>query len=176
MFLLNPTKEPWTLGCGGVEVNFPIGEVVEVSDEVGKFLLEPRGELAAIPHGGTTWYGLVPVRHDDKIEDVAKRGLKNYRRLLIYRLQSLGLAIQEAKMRAKEADQEFSAYDESMLFKEDGRKTEWEKALKWVDGVLAGKEKLTLTTPDAVQSAAPPAGVKVTLKDSPDGQPSSPNA
>ena len=133
MYVFNPTKEHVTRELGGREYHIPAGKVIEVDEGVGNFLIEARGEMAGIPQGGTTWFGLVPLTPDDKVDDVAKRGLENWSRLLNHRLLAIDTLIQEGT--SADGKQSFSV---AQLLK-DPRTLKWKEDLQWVEDVLAGK-------------------------------------
>ena len=133
MYVFNPTKEHVTRELGGREYHIPAGKVIEVDEGVGNFLIEARGEMAGIPPGGTTWFGLVPLTPDDVVSEVAKKGLENWSRVLNHRLLSIDNLIQEGT--SPDGKQSFSVVQ---LLK-DPRILKWKADLQWVEDVLAGK-------------------------------------
>ena len=133
MYVFNPTKEHVTRELGGKEYHIPVGKVIEVDKGIGEFLIEARGEMAGIPPGGTTWFGLVPITPEDKVEEVAKKGLENWSRLLNHRLLSIDNLIQEGT--SPDGKQSFSV----MQLLKDPRILKWKADLQWIEDVLAGK-------------------------------------
>lgn len=133
MYVFNPTREHVTRELGGKGYHIPAGKVVEVDKGIGEFLIEARGEMAGIPPGGTSWFGLVPLTPDDKVDEVAKKGLKNWSRLLNHRLLAIDTLIQEGT--SPDGKQNFSV----LQLLKDPRILKWKEDLQWVEDVLAGK-------------------------------------
>lgn len=133
MYVFNPTREHATRELGGKGYHIPAGKVVEVDKGIGEFLIEARGEMAGIPPGGTSWFGLVPLTPDDKVDEVAKKGLKNWSRLLNHRLLAIDTLIQEGT--SPDGKQNFSV----LQLLKDPRILKWKEDLQWVEDVLAGK-------------------------------------
>lgn len=133
MYVFNPTREHVTRELGGKGYHIPAGKVVEVDKGIGEFLIEARGEMAGIPPGGTSWFGLVSLTPDDNVDEVAKKGLKNWSRLLNHRLLAIDTLIQEGT--SPDGKQNFSV----LQLLKDPRILKWKEDLQWVEDVLAGK-------------------------------------
>ena len=158
MYVFNSTKEHVTRELNGKEYHIPAGKVIEVDQGVGEFLIEARGEMAGIPQGGLTWFGLVPLTPDDKVEEVAKRGLENWSRLLNHRHLAVDTFIQEGT--SAEGKQSFSV----LQLLKDPRTLQWKKDLQWVEDVLAGKVEY-----DTLGDIAESLGKDVKVKRAPKG-------
>ena len=132
MYVFNPTKEDVTREAMGFEYTIPAGKALGVSREVGAFLIEARGEMAGVPQGGLTWFGLVPITAEDDLQQAAKRGLQNWVRLLNHRLLSIDQLVQEGT--TSDGKQNFAV---TRLLK-DQRFIDWKANLEWAEAVLAG--------------------------------------
>lgn len=161
MYIFNPTREDVTRGLGNREYFIPAGKAIEVEPGIGEFILEARGELVGVPPGGLTWFGLVPITSEDKLPDVAKRGLQNYKRLLTHRILAAEQSIQEAL--ATDGKETF----QSTQLRKNENFTQWRRDLEWVEAILSGEKEYELNEDALIDLGKqvipkqPPKGIKI---------------